>query len=918
LGGAAAIINAQIRAQDLASQVVTAFANKTRTALGQINVAQSQLTRTFVDANKAYEVHIQRMQRYGQESERVGMSTGRLITMMVKFGIILKALQIATEPLRILSEGVKNLMEVDVRTREIMGMLADQTDTTATKISRYNNLVSTTIDLQRKFGFTAQDVGKGLYDVASVITTLDITGYAKDSTEAITKLTTDAATLARGGFMPLEEATSGLTTVFNALNIPVSNVNQVMDIMFNAVKIGKGHMADLTASMGNFLNTLGDLTTEGNKLQAFQETMGIFGYLTTVVSAPRAGTAVNRLLTGVAQRSTQQGILLSAIERDFAVDLTSTSFVQQGPRAYFEKLLGAVGPQSPQLSALIQSRTGQAPTEAQMIAVSTAILEQLTGDKRAATAMLALTRQDQFDKINPVMAQRGTAAMSEEQAMTAYQTRWDLFTQNIAAVGENLQMGILPKFMTFFDGVAKVLDETMSVEGFMDLSSGQKLDNIWQAINTKFTKWFNTGGKEEMRANAAELGGNAAAFFAQAFGVKLPGSLAGQKNAWFAAGGEIIGGMWQGFTNKMADIFSGRGIMESLGDIKDSPLVRGAATFFGLTKLGVPWPVALALSLSSAAATGTNLGPVGNFVGTAAPMLGATILMSRGIRGIPNAAVSLGNDLLIPQMISGGRGIWNAIPVPGGMPIGANSAWPRYGVYRGPGGRMVSGPPPGMMTSMGYMRPPIMGQYSAFNGPAYNPYTNNRPQQMGPPGPGFMRRTGSALGMAGASLEGGVGMLVMVAFQQVLETIMLIADNWDKFVYALKHGDLNNIPVFGALFAIVQRINDLWGLMFGKKETLAPSGSGPIDRNYSITAPQRDAYGREILAPNESMFKLDKNGNWVQVTHTGDINLHINMSPDSIDRNTKEFATRVYEAVVDVFSSEVGNSGKTAAGVIAP
>jgi DNA topoisomerase VI subunit B len=102
MGGATAIISAQIRAQDLASSVVRNFANVSKQAIGQVNTVIQQQQSALASANKAYKESVTNMQQYQQEQHRMGMSTGRLIVMMVKFGIILKALQLATAPLRIL------------------------------------------------------------------------------------------------------------------------------------------------------------------------------------------------------------------------------------------------------------------------------------------------------------------------------------------------------------------------------------------------------------------------------------------------------------------------------------------------------------------------------------------------------------------------------------------------------------------------------------------------------------------------------------------------------------------------------------------------------------------------------------------------------------------------------------------------
>jgi hypothetical protein len=51
-----------------------------------------------------------------------------------------------------------------------------------------------------------------------------------------------------------------------------------------------------------------------------------------------------------------------------------------------------------------------------------------------------------------------------------------------------------------------------------------------------------------------------------------------------------------------------------------------------------------------------------------------------------------------------------------------------------------------------------------------------------------------------------VFVLVIAAGLQVKETFDLISENWDLFVYALKTGKLNDIPVFGFFFNLAQKV----------------------------------------------------------------------------------------------------------------
>jgi hypothetical protein len=64
--------------------------------------------------------------------------------------------------------------------------------------------------------------------------------------------------------------------------------------------------------------------------------------------------------------------------------------------------------------------------------------------------------------------------------------------------------------------------------------------------------------------------------------------------------------------------------------------------------------------------------------------------------------------------------------------------------------------------------------------------------------------------------------LVAVAVEQVAETVFYVTDNWNKFIYALRNGKLDDIPVFGFFFQkaemvlnALQKIKDAWDFVSG-------------------------------------------------------------------------------------------------------
>ena len=81
------------------------------------------------------------------------------------------------------------------------------------------------------------------------------------------------------------------------------------------------------------------------------------------------------------------------------------------------------------------------------------------------------------------------------------------------------------------------------------------------------------------------------------------------------------------------------------------------------------------------------------------------------------------------------------------------------------------------------------------------------------------------IGSPAAIVVGAVA-LVGAAIIEVGQTIVFFIENWDKFVYALQHGELNNIPVFGAFFNAAQHVMESIGSIRAAWEDLQRILSG--------------------------------------------------------------------------------------------
>jgi len=182
---------------------------------------------------------------------------------------------------------------------------------------------------------------------------------------------------------------------------------------------------------------------------------------------------------------------------------------------------------------------------------------------------------------------------------------------------------------------------------------------------------------------------------------------------------------------------------------------------------------------------------------------------------------------------------------------------------------------------------------------------------------------GSGAGAAGSALTALTGVtlasaapfiaaaaaiaLVGVAVWQVAETVKVVTDNWNVFVYALQNGKLNDIPIFGFFFqkaqqllGVIDGIRNAWNAvssLIGQGQQSAPpaenfGGGGGGGMSFASGTSFVPRTGFALLHQGEAVIPAGANR-----VGGGSPTIVINVS-GNVTRSEEELAGRISDVIV--------------------
>ena len=167
------------------------------------------------------------------------------------------------------------------------------------------------IDTMAKFGLTAQDVNKALFDTISA--GVDA-GKSLDVLDA-------SATLATAGVTDLSVANDGLTTVINAFKLSTEDATDVANAFFSAQKYGKTTVEELSNNIGQVAPIMNDAGL------SYKETLAALAELTkNGLSTAEATTALKGAISSLLKPTAEAEKVL----RQYGVPVGATEIKSAG------------------------------------------------------------------------------------------------------------------------------------------------------------------------------------------------------------------------------------------------------------------------------------------------------------------------------------------------------------------------------------------------------------------------------------------------------------------------------------------------------------------------------------------------------------------------------------------------------------
>lgn len=645
-----------------------------------------------------------------------GITTGRLIIMMVKFGIILNALRMVTAPLGWMNEGIRSAVVLDKGLRNIVGMLANAGETSQALDERYRRLYSDATRLQTKYGQTTEDVVTGLYKISSVVDSLNFAGVRDvvDKTSySISYLGNISAQMAVAGMTDIGTAADSLTAVLTGLNIPMMKATEVADVLFQTVRLGKAEFKDVARDMGILAGAFSALTPAGQEMRTLKEAGGLYGFFTTFLPPEEARVSLQRMgmfLTGESKAARE---LIEGI-RDMSggtVKLRAGEVMQQGLIETFSQIADFVGPDSPYLREFLEGKKGGPVTDQEMQGVTFRILSKIFDDARAARAAMRVLGTEGSAGLKRLMLSMEGFGGAKDRAFgegnKSISFRFDQLRQSIITTARALSESSLPGMGLMFGGIAQRLDFLQQRPSFKEGSFGKKAGMIFGDLYQAFSEWYyQGGGKTQISEAANRIGTDLGHFIMNVLGISIKDGAGGSqfKSAWYSAGTTAGGEFLRGLINAMNPTAGpselpgpAAGVQNLFSRGWNSGPMKAIGTFALTKSLGGGNKTSAALGLLAA----SQDEGAGNLITTALGALGFASLVK-------------GGRARFGRFMGGGPAIGTGAPAVGlrnmpfvagmtGMLGGLFQGWnnrPGATVGRGPGGRFTRLPAPGPLTGL--------------------------------------------------------------------------------------------------------------------------------------------------------------------------------------------------------------------------
>ncbi len=481
-------------------QALNSVLTQTNRAWASSNQAMAMGTRQAAAFTGQVRQSTQAVAASRQETEKFRISFLGMLRVMAMFAINLQIIRAATSPFTFFSSATSQAAGFQQQLSMINALLRTSPEEMKTFGRELRRIAG-------DYGIAVADIASGAHEIASSIDSL-VTGSLTQA-QAVTKIVEQAA---RGvvvdGASAMEVANALLTTLA-ALQVPVSESDRVLGLLFATVDVGRVSFQQISQEIGTFSSTMRAILPKDAALakQFTEEIMSMFAALTQVMPASEAATGVNRLLmSGAFSKSKGEQKIADTLSKVTGIDVTQTAMYEHGPLEYVRRIGTILGTESPLIQQIAAGQSEasdftEAHFEALKSSTSGRLVAAMFKNVRALRPILLLMQND-AELLGRVNAALADSISQTDRAITIamdnLNKQVDRFGEGINSLKISIATPFVEEATDVVRNIADAVNDVTNQDGFDELTASTKIKRVLDAIVFEINRWWAAGGREKV------------------------------------------------------------------------------------------------------------------------------------------------------------------------------------------------------------------------------------------------------------------------------------------------------------------------------------------------------------------------------------------------------------------------------------
>lgn len=487
--------------------MTAALVGSTKALNQSAQVAGQQGTRSFQNYSNQVRQNTAQLNANQKQHERLRITFLGMLRVMALFAINLQIIRAATSPFTFFKNSLSEARVFQEQMAQINVLLR----VTPERLKLLGDELSS---ISTRFGIDSREVLVGAKEIASSVDSL-VLGMLTES-QAVSTIMAAAAKGAKLDGTDINEVANALRTTLAALQLPVSDVDRVLALLFATVDVGAITFKELSNQIGGFSGTLRAVLPKDAALakQFTDEVFGMYAALTQVMPVAEAETAVNRfLISAGVKKSVQEQKLAAALSKATGVDITQEGLFRKGPLQYMKDIGSLIGQDSPLIGEIVSSgrdvsKMSDTDLQAALGATSAQVVGAVFKNVRALRPVLLLMQNDAelFDTVVTAL-QNSANNLDEafEEATNNLNHQTNRFFKSIDRLQRSIAKPVIVEATAAVKDLADSVASVVDTRGFDELSASQKVSKVLNAITGALDRWLSSGGDRKVRHFTSEF-----------------------------------------------------------------------------------------------------------------------------------------------------------------------------------------------------------------------------------------------------------------------------------------------------------------------------------------------------------------------------------------------------------------------------